>query len=576
MIFVYFLPKHEEMQILRDNTVSIRKVTKEVAQMLDESMEKYCKLAFATDQIAFPTCLVVLPYSLKFDESINRPIAPTNPRILSTAVTLGKCLLEINKATARLSFWLMMSGKMKGGDGIEFKSQMQDWLKRARYESCSSIAMEIVSGLGCGSNYAGICEEVLAYDGNISQAKAFMRDPIRAARRTIKCNSDELSALFQSISYLYLVDEITLIPSCPPRRSQGTLFPIQLEPNPRLISNVLLPFMNIVAMKALAKDKFEGLARLLGLSPAIGIPECWRSSEPGLIHSIGNTASIEDFVILQKILRKDDLNAFLDDASVTSRTQMSYHSGSATYDNTSFLSISALGLANIDLSPGDPAIAAIPMAQLELLFRERDPDREFGKLRRVTTGRASNTTLGLWTNSEIVRQLRGMVEIAELEEQLRELNLNLTKTKDAATQYASLMKRRKHLKRRMPYSDVSPLGERKLSFDNNSSDEHLENSNQENKESEDDIYSKSSISEDQPQTKRESPPKQRLEHHVPPPEQNQKLEISTHRMNQRQTASPSIDHHPSGPTPKIEADQAGAKKKMRKSKRRFRPWFTAC
>merc|ERR1719223_2069715 len=174
---------------------------------------------------------------------------------------------------------------------------------------------------------------------------------------------------------------------------------------------------------------------------------------------------------------------------------MSYNSGSAAYDNTSFLSISALGLVNIDLSPGDPAIAAIPMAQLELLFRERDPDREFGKLRRVTTGRASDTTLGLWTNGEIVRQLRGMVEIAELEEQLRELNLNLTKTKDANTQYASLMKRRMQLKRTMPYSDVSPLGERKLSFDNNSHDDgHSEYSNQENKESEDDKYSRSSIS----------------------------------------------------------------------------------
>ncbi|KAL7539747.1 hypothetical protein ACHAXR_009569, partial [Thalassiosira sp. AJA248-18] len=559
-----YLEKHEEMQLVRDNTVTVRKVTKAVSHMLEESMEKYCKLAFATDQVAFPTCLVVLPYGLKIDESINRPVAAATPKLISCAVRLGKCLLEINKATARLSFWLMMSGKMKGGDADNFKYQMQEWLKRARFESCSSIAMEIVNGLGCGTNYTMICEEVLAYDGNISKAKAYMRDPIRAARRAIKQNSDEICELFLSHSYLYLVDEATLFPICSPKRSQGASYPIQLDPNPKLIANVLLPFMNIVVMKALAKNKYEGLANLLGLQPHVGIPESWRSSEPGLLHSVENSASIEDFVILQKILREDDLNAFLDDTSTSGKTNMSqsFHSGiSSAYDSASLLSLSGLGLANIDLSPGDPTIAAVPMTQLELLFRERDPDREFGKLRRVTAG-SPGKSLGMWTNTETIRQMKSMVEIAELEEQLGELKLNLDKTKESAAQYTSLMSKRNSLKKNMPNNIISLLGGSTFSFD------EPPQVVQDNSQTEDDDkYSRSHINEQQPQDEREPAPKQH------PPEIDNHMEISTHRMP---PAPPRVNIDPIPKTEPAEPNEAGAKKKMRKSKRRFRPWFTAC
>jgi len=548
-----FLEKYEEMQLLRENdTVAVRKVTKAVSRMLDDSMEKYCKQAFATDQIAFPCCLMVLPYTLDFDESINRPVAAADPRLISCAVRLGKCLLEINKATARLSFWLMMSAKMRGQSGNEFKSQMQEWLKRARYESCSSIAKVMVAGLGCGMNYAMICEEVLAFDGNISKAKSYMRDPIRAARRDIKENSDALSDLYQSLSYLYLVDEAIMIPSCASRTSRRAAYPMQLEPNPKLMVNVLLPFMNIVVMKALARNKFEGLASLLGLPPSLGIPECWMSSEPGLLHSIDNSASIEEFVFLQKVLRKNDLNdAFKDDASVLSQ---SYHSIGSANDNASFFSISALGLVNMDLSPGDPVIASVPMAQLELLFRERDPDREFGKLRRVTSVSQSKS-LGIWTNIETIRQLKNMAEVAELEDQLRELKLNLDQTQTAAAQYASLLSRRKAMKKNMPDNAISPLEESFFSF-RNSFDTPSEGS-KDHSQSEGDAYSRSPIiNEHLPQGEREISPK----HHQV---ENQKMEISTHKM-------------PYTPDPKTEAAEAEAKKKMRKSKRRFRPWFTAC
>ena len=371
-----FLERNEEIQLIRQNTITIPRVTKAVSSLIDNSMEKYCKLAFATDQIAVPCCLMMLPYEVNMDET-NTPTITSNdtvtrlniasPELITRAVKLGKYLLNINKATARLSFWLMMNGKMKEPVGNVFKAQLQDWLRRARDEPVSVIAKELVRALGCDPNYVMICEEVLAQDGSVSKAKSYMRDPIRAARREIKHNSDELASLYQSgMTNLYLIDEATMIPSCPLHGETRGSYPIQVGSNPKLLVNAILPFMNIVAMKALARGGFDGLANLLGLPQSVGIPQSWQSSEPGLLYSLDNPSSIEEFISLQSILRRDDLNEFKDDESVISHSCKSYHSGiSATFDNTSFLSISALRLTDIDLSPVDPAIAGLPMTQLE-------------------------------------------------------------------------------------------------------------------------------------------------------------------------------------------------------------------
>ena len=188
-----FLEKHEEMQILQEESVFIKKVSSRTRKILNDSMEKYCKIAFAAEQVVFPTCLVVLPYDLRWDESLNRPVATLSQKFLSCAESLGYCLLEINKATARLSFWLMMNAKMRGEDGDEFKSQMKIWLKRARVEPCQIIAIQIVNALGCSPNYTMLCEEILTFDSNISKAKSYMKDPIRAARRAIKEHTDSLA-----------------------------------------------------------------------------------------------------------------------------------------------------------------------------------------------------------------------------------------------------------------------------------------------------------------------------------------------------------------------------------------------
>ena len=588
--------------LLRDHTVTVRNVTKSVSTMLDTSVENLCELAFATDQIAFPCCLMVLPYSLNFDQSMSRPVAAANSRLISCAVELGKCLLEINKATARLSFWLMMSAKMRGQGGNEFKSQLQEWLKRARYESCTSIALEIVNGLGCGANYSMICEEVLAFDGNISKAKSYMKDPIRAAKKEIKQNTDCLSALYESVSYLYLVDESSMVPSCPSRKNQGT-YPIQLQPNPKLIATVLLPFMNIVVMKSLARNNLEGLATLLGLPPQLGIPDSWRSSEPGLLHSSEDATTIEEFVFLQKILRKDDLNAFKDDASLLSQ---SYHSLNSAYDNVSYLSFSALGLANVDVSPGDPKIASVPMAQLELLFRERDPDREFSGLRRVTS-EGQRQSRGIWTNVETIRQLKNMVEVADLEDQLRELKASLDQTQSLAAQYTALLAKRKATKRNIPSNALSPLDDITTFCDNsfdepsvvpsvvsqgNSmvSKEHstvskVSASSRVSRNSQSSYHGDMSKHSRASRIAEETYDEKEIDANQSPVET---LEISTHRMQNsphmtieatdRSTASNqkiSGNAHPDV-NPKTAPDGSGVQKKMRKSKRRFRPWFTAC
>jgi hypothetical protein len=570
------------MQLLRDNTVTVRKVNKALSLMLDGSIEKFCKIAFATDQIAFPCCLMVLPYTLNVNESSDRPIISSNSKLISLAVRLGKCFLEINKATARMSFWLRMGAKMKGQDSNAFKSQMQQWLIRAQTEPSTSIAKEIVYGLECDAKYVKICDEVLAYDGSVSKAKSYMRDPIRAARREIKQYSDDLSDLYHSISYLYLVDEATMLPSCASGRSKGGLYPIHLDPNPKQIVNVLLPFMNIVVMKALASKGFDGLATLLGLPPNLGIHESWRPSEPGLLHSKDSSASIEEFASLQRIVRNDG-HVSRDD------TSQSYHSGSNASNDAGNFSLSSLCLIDMDLSPGDPAIAGIPMEMLELLYRERDPDRQFGKMRRVTSANQSNN-LGLWTSAEAIRQMLSMVEIAELEERLTEVKLTLDQAKTAASEYANLLSRGRMMKNNIPNINggTLPLGEGFFSFDDY--DEASEIFPVKSKDEAPVKSTEEAIAHSIPSVHENRRKNEVAREHVPmqDPEESS-LDIST-RMT-RNSAHPSeypqerlvIPTYRMPPSPPhinqnrtSDDDGDELRKKMRKSKRKFRPWFTAC
>jgi hypothetical protein len=392
------LEKHEEMQLLRDNTVTVIQVNEAMQRIFDDSMEKYCKIAFEMVQIAFPCALMMLPYTINSSQPSNPKHCPATK--FSLAARIGECFLEINKATARMSFWLRMGVKMRGQDSSAFKIQIQEWLKRAQTESCASIAIEIVSGLDCDVKYAMICEEVLTCDGQISKAKAYMRDPIKAAQREIKQQTNKLYELYQPTSYLYLVDEVTMLLNGASSKSGS--YPIELEISQNMV-NCLLPFMNIVVMKALAKAGFEGLSNLLDL-PTHFVDASWKSLENGLVHSMDNSESIEEFVLLQRIIRTND-HVYCDDGS------QSHHSGtsaSSSVGSSMNNLLSYISIIDIDLTPGDSSIASIPMELLELHFRQNDPDRQFGELRRVVTSVASKSSknYGIWTSIDSIRQMQ--------------------------------------------------------------------------------------------------------------------------------------------------------------------------
>ncbi|KAL3823545.1 LOW QUALITY PROTEIN: hypothetical protein ACHAXA_002886 [Cyclostephanos tholiformis] len=543
-----FLEKHEEMQLLRDNTITVRKVHTVLSRMIDDSMEKYCKIAFATDQIVFPCCLIALPYTLSVNESSNRPLILSDPKLISLAVQLGKCFLEINRATARMSFWLRMGAKMRGQDGNDFKSQMQEWLVRAKSEPCATIAREIVHSLDCGTNYEMICYEVLACDSSISKAKSYMRDPIRAARNEIKKHSQDLSVLYQSIIYLYLVDEVTMLPSCALRRGKDDLYPIRLDPNSKQIENVFIPFMNIVVMKALGSKGFTGLATLLGLPPNFGIHESWRSSEPGLMHNMNNSASIEEFVSLQRIVRNCDHVLHGDASSNQSGASASNDSAG----NLSQLKRASFSIDDMDLSLGDSSIAGIPMELLELLFREHDPEREFNKMRRVTSaGQIKNR--GLWTSLESIRQMQSIVEIAELGGHLSEWQLTLDRAKTTPSEYAQFSSRIRTMEKDTSSQNIA--GEAFNPAD-------VYDISPVKRKDEASAHPKAYVHEAWPKNECKRDHLSMQDPLAHPPHLKERVEISSHTL-------------PHQTTP-INPEDVTSGKKMRKSKRRFRPWFTAC
>eukprot|EP00957_Ditylum_brightwellii_P046947 3563458-Ditylum_brightwellii.AAC.1 len=143
------LEKHEEQQLMLDETIIVTKMTTATQRRIENSMEKHIKVVFDEEKVVVPTCLVVLPYKLEWNESDKAMVAPNDINSVGMAVTIGKHLLEINKATARLSFWLMMKKNLADKSGSQFKTQMKSWLKRARSEPCDVVAREIVDAIGC-------------------------------------------------------------------------------------------------------------------------------------------------------------------------------------------------------------------------------------------------------------------------------------------------------------------------------------------------------------------------------------------------------------------------------------------
>ncbi len=113
---------------------------------------------FDHDDITFPSGFIVLPYELNLDPRTNMLVVPSKDHV-ELAVQLGRCFLSINKASARLSFWLTMKRHLSQGQA--FKAKLKEWLRRARTEPAELVATEIVDDIACGSEYIPLCQEVL-------------------------------------------------------------------------------------------------------------------------------------------------------------------------------------------------------------------------------------------------------------------------------------------------------------------------------------------------------------------------------------------------------------------------------
>ena len=187
---------------------------------------------------------------------------------------------------------------------------------------------------------------------------------------------------------------------------------------------------------------------------------------------------------------------------------------------------------------------------MNLLFRDKDPNRDFDQLKRITS---KDKSTGLWTSIEGVQHLESMVEVAELEDKLRELKMNLDQAKSDETEYTNLIKQRQELKMNMPNIDETPLGQA-FTFDC-TFDEHMEHPQDEQN---DNLLPRDDLQDGQYLLQ------------VPVltsvPEEDDDEVIKTHKMPHNPHANRKVDR----------GDEAEQKTKMRKSKRRFRPWFTAC
>jgi len=410
------LEKHEEQQLLLEETTLISRMTSETQRKLENSTEKQCKIVFEEEKIAVPTFFMVLPYELQQDHVSGNLLCPKE--YYNTAVILGKHLLNVNKATSRLSFWLMMKKNLHENDGV-FKSKLKTWLRRARTEPGELVAMEIVSEIGCGSEYVNICREMLEKGDAVSHARAYIKDPMCAAKAAIHRSTRDLMKLYtHQLQYFYLVDEYRGVPVSSQLGSSlvdaTSTYPLKITPQVNLLKKLFLPFMNLGVMTVTAVDGLTSLLPLLGLPPDYGIHDSWKGAEPGLIHRSDQPASVAEFAVLQDMIKKkevpnsNDNNALCDDDSLNSALYIS-SGNSSTLDGDRSIADGRSGKSN--------NAPSAQMRQLEVFYREYDPMRRFSDLRRVSDGKSS----AIWTTEGIVKQMKEEVELAQIESRLRDL-----------------------------------------------------------------------------------------------------------------------------------------------------------
>ena len=415
------LEKHEEQQLMMEETVVIPRsnMTAETLRRLDNATEKQCKIIFEEEKVVIPTCFIVLPYELQYDPKIRRLVVAKNEDHadnVELAVKIGKHLLDINNATARLSFWLMMKKNLSENDGGVFKAKLKDWLKRARSEAGELVAMEIVQHIGCGTEYIDICREMLEKSDSVSNARAYIRDPMGAAKEAMKLSTEAIiKCYWPKKQYFYLVDEFSGCPvasqqkspqSIPEEPDDDTTYPLQIDANTRLLKKVFLPFMNLTVMAVTANERLISMSKLLGLPASHRTPEVWKAAEPGLIHQIDQPSSVAEFAVLQDMIKKQNEQAKLD------------------RDSTTDTSAASTNMSDDTSAPSNASNAALTeMRQLEIFYREYDPMRMFSDLRRVSDGKTS----AIWTSQRQVFKIKEEVEFASMESRLRDLRKEYAK-----------------------------------------------------------------------------------------------------------------------------------------------------
>ena len=275
------------------------------------SVEKICKIVFTRlNDIKVPTSFIVLPYKLVWNDVRRIYEAPSDSITIAKAEKIGKHLLNINTLTAKLHFWLRVKENLAQTNGKEFKSKIINWIQRARAEGSGIIAREIVTAIKCDDSYEPICIEMLDEEMTISHARAFIRDPMKAAAVLIH---EEVLALLDCYEdqFMYLIDEHRGYPTMETDslsisfQTDGT-YPIVMDQEENELRDFLLPFIDITVMVATANDGLHGLSRLLGLNIPI-IPESWNGCSLGLVHkkeSSGKSSVIE-FATIRGILRKE-------------------------------------------------------------------------------------------------------------------------------------------------------------------------------------------------------------------------------------------------------------------------------
>lgn len=424
------LERHEEQELLAEETLFFPQMITASRRCLVLGVEKQNRIIFEEDRLVIPTGIVVLPYELQASSDARKssgdwppelrdmeadrpPIREGDDKSLELAAFIGLNLLEINLATARLAFWLTMRKNLAQNSGSEFKHRLKGWLKRARSEPCVDVAEDIMSTIGLGPEFLGICKEVLEKGDATSHARAYIKNPMGAAKEAIDRSSAALLECYSS-QYVYLIDEFSGSPTVFSGNTAEyedpdltTTYPIEVDPSANLFQPFLLQFMIVTSMASLARNKLQGLARMLGMPPTSAVPDDWQRYQGFLVHRASTkTATIAEFGVLQDCMRKKEHRGIMrklatkDDGGSTGGISHPTISTTSSFDNSNG---SQKGLL---------------MLQLETFFREYDPSRTFSGLRRISDGREYNGN-AIWVSDGAVETLESQIPEAISQKRLK-------------------------------------------------------------------------------------------------------------------------------------------------------------